>query len=218
MRSPPRTSGRWPRGWRHEAARACAERRARRARRRRRGSLRHAGPRSPARRAQGVHITPLSNGTIGASVHANAAGIEITTHGRKDMLVTAITVDPGGTFGWHSHPGPVLVAVSKGTLTVYDATKHGCRRSTVTAGDAFVEDGHHVHLARNEGAVPVELNATFLARARHDRVPEDGAAASRAARPELSRPRRSARPRRPPPRRHGRRRGAGRRARGSRSA
>jgi len=113
---------------------------------------------------QGVHITPLSKGTIGSSVHAKAAGIEITTHGRKDMLITAITVDAGGTFGWHTHPGPVLVAVSKGTLTVYDATKHGCQRSTVTPGDAFVEDGHHVHLARNEGSVPVELNATFLAR------------------------------------------------------
>ena len=68
----------------------------------------------------------------------------------------------------------MLVAVGKGTLTVYDATKHGCQRSTVTAGDAFIEDGHHVHLARNEG--PVELNATS-SRARHDRVPEDRAAA-----------------------------------------
>lgn len=77
---------------------------------------------------QGVHITPLSKGTIGASVNAKAAGIEITTHGRKDILITAITVDPGGTFGWHSHPGPVLVAVSKGTLTVFDSTGHGCRR------------------------------------------------------------------------------------------
>jgi quercetin dioxygenase-like cupin family protein len=113
---------------------------------------------------QGVHITPLSKGTIGASVHADAAGIEFTTHGRKDLLITAITVDPGGSFGWHSHPGPVLVALSRGTLTVFDATRRGCRRSTVTAGDAFAEDSHHVHLARNEGAVPVELNATFLTR------------------------------------------------------
>ena len=113
---------------------------------------------------QGIHITPLAKGTIGSSVHAKAAGIEITTNGRKDMLVTAITVDVGGSFGWHSHPGPVLVAVSKGTLTVYDATRHGCQRSTVTAGQAFIEDGHHVHLARDEGSAPVELNATFLAR------------------------------------------------------
>jgi quercetin dioxygenase-like cupin family protein len=112
----------------------------------------------------GVHITPLSKGTLASSVHAKAAGIEIATNGRKDILITKITVDPGGSFGWHSHSGPVLVAVGKGTLTVYDATKHGCQRSTVTPGDAFIEDGHHVHLARNEGAGPVELNATFLAR------------------------------------------------------
>ena len=121
---------------------------------------RDAAPAGP----QGVHITPLSKGTIGSSVHAKAAGIEITTHGRKDILITAITVDAGGSFGWHTHPGPVLVAVSKGTLAVYDATAHGCQRSTVTAGQAFIEDGHHVHLARNEGPGPVELNATFLAR------------------------------------------------------
>ena len=112
----------------------------------------------------GVHITPLSKGTLAASVHAKAAGIEIATNGRKDILVTKITVDPGGSFGWHTHPGPVLVTVGKGTLVVYDATRHGCQRSTVAAGDAFIEDGHHVHLARNEGSAPVELNATFLAR------------------------------------------------------
>ena len=118
------------------------------------------GPAGPS----GVHIVPLSKGTLASSVHAKAAGIEITTNGRKDILVTEITVDPGGSFGWHSHPGPVLVAVGKGTLTVYDATKHGCQRSIVSAGDAFIEDGHHVHLARNDGSAPVELNATFLAR------------------------------------------------------
>jgi quercetin dioxygenase-like cupin family protein len=118
------------------------------------------GPAGPT----GVHIVPLSKGTLASSVHAKAAGIEIATNGRKDILVTKITVDPSGSFGWHSHPGPVLVTVGKGTLTVYDATRHGCQHTTVTAGDAFIEDGHHVHLARNEGSIPVELNATFLAR------------------------------------------------------
>jgi hypothetical protein len=60
--------------------------------------------------------------------------------------------------------GVHITPLSKGALTVYDATKHGCQRSTVTSGDAFIEDGQHVHLARNEGSAPVELNATFLAR------------------------------------------------------
>jgi quercetin dioxygenase-like cupin family protein len=111
----------------------------------------------------GIHLTPLSSGTIGASVQAHSGGIEINTHGRKEMLVTAITVDPHGSFGWHTHPGPVLVAVSKGTLTIIGMHGHRCRRSTVSAGQAFIERGGDVHLGRNDGATPVELNATFLA-------------------------------------------------------
>jgi quercetin dioxygenase-like cupin family protein len=112
----------------------------------------------------GVHIVPLSHGTIGSRVQVDDAGIQIATSGPRDMLVTSITVDPGGSFGWHSHPGPVLVTVSKGTLAVYDADGSRCRRSTVGAGQSFVEPGGHIHLARNEGDGSVELNAIFLAR------------------------------------------------------
>jgi quercetin dioxygenase-like cupin family protein len=122
-----------------------------------------AGARKPAE-PSGVHITPLSHGTIGSKVRADRAGIEIRTKGPRDMLVTSITVDPGGSFGWHTHPGPVLVAVSKGTLAVYQSQGSHCPRSAVTAGQALVEDGGDIHLARNEGSDPVELNAIFLAR------------------------------------------------------
>jgi quercetin dioxygenase-like cupin family protein len=80
------------------------------------------------------------------------------------VLVTAITVDPGGSFGWHSHPGPVLVTVSKGTLVLYHAERHRCLRMPFSAGQGFVETGGMVHVARNETTSPVELNATFLAR------------------------------------------------------
>jgi hypothetical protein len=53
---------------------------------------------------------------------------------------------------------------ASGDDAVYQADGSGCPRSTVTAGRAFVEDGGDVHLARNEGSSPVELNALFLAR------------------------------------------------------
>ena len=112
----------------------------------------------------GVHITPLSHATLPSKVHADGAGIKITTNGPKDMLVTSITVDPGGSFGWHTHPGPVLVSVSSGTLSLDEPTRHGCSHADVTAGHGFIEGGGDVHLARNEGTTPVELNATFLAR------------------------------------------------------
>jgi quercetin dioxygenase-like cupin family protein len=112
----------------------------------------------------GVHITALSHGTIGSRVDADTAGIEIETRGPRDMLVTSITLDRRGTFGWHTHPGPVLVAVSKGTLVLYRGEGSRCVRSTVKAGQAFVEGGGDVHLGRNEGSGHVELNAIFLGR------------------------------------------------------
>lgn len=114
--------------------------------------------------AHGVHITPLSAGTIPARVHTHSAGIEIETHGPRDMLVTSITVDPGGSFGWHTHPGPVLVSIGTGALTLYQPEGGRCVRTVVPAGKAFIEDGGDVHLARNEGSVPIVLNAIFLAR------------------------------------------------------
>lgn len=118
----------------------------------------------PSEVASGVHLTALSHATFGSSVHADGAGVDFRTHGRTQALVTSIMIDPHGTFGWHSHPGPVLVTVAKGTLAEFHVEGHRCPRTTVTAGDAFVESGGVVHLARNAGSTPVELNATFLAR------------------------------------------------------
>ena len=114
--------------------------------------------------AHGVHITPLSAATIGSRVHTHSAGVEIETPGPRDMLVTSITVDPGGSFGWHTHPGPVLVSIGSGTLTLYQPENGRCVRTVVPAGQGFIEDGGDVHLARNEGSAPIELNAIYLAR------------------------------------------------------
>ncbi len=132
------------------------------------GTVAAAAPSGTAHRASetahGVTITPLSSATIGSKVHTHSAGIEIETHGPRDMLVTSITVDVGGSFGWHTHPGPVLVSIGQGTLTLYQPHGNRCVRSTVPAGQGFIEDGGDVHLARNEGSTPVVLNAIFLAR------------------------------------------------------
>ncbi len=53
---------------------------------------------------------------------------------------------------------------ASGDDAVYQADGSRCPHSTVTAGQAFVEDGGDVPLARNEGSDAVELNAIFLAR------------------------------------------------------
>ena len=76
----------------------------------------------------------------------------INTKGASDLYVLQNTISPGGTFGWHSHPGPSLVNVKSGTATFYMADDPTCSPQVVEAGQAFVDDGHDTHVVRNEGS------------------------------------------------------------------
>ena len=74
------------------------------------------------------------------------------TKGASDVYVLQNTIAPGGTFGWHSHPGPSLVIVKSGTATFYHGDP-GCPKVVVRAGTGFVDNGHDLHVVRNEGTV-----------------------------------------------------------------
>ena len=77
----------------------------------------------------------------------------IDTKGASDVYVLQNTIAPGGTFGWHSHPGPSLVIVKAGTATFYHGDP-GCPKVVVQTGEGFVDGGHDLHVVRNEGAFP----------------------------------------------------------------
>jgi len=81
----------------------------------------------------------------------------------SDVVVQQITIAPGGHTGWHSHPGPVVVLVTAGELTLYQGSDRKCMPHTFSAGESFIDRGRgNVHIARNEGAEPVVLYATYL--------------------------------------------------------
>jgi quercetin dioxygenase-like cupin family protein len=81
-----------------------------------------------------------------------------------DTIVQQILIGPGGNFGWHSHPGPVVVVVKSGELTFYDADDPSCTPRTYVAGQVFVDKGQgHVHFARNLSTTKnLELWATYF--------------------------------------------------------
>jgi hypothetical protein len=84
---------------------------------------------------------------------------------RRGFVVATATLPPGATFGWHYHRTPILVVVTDGTLTLYEASASKCivsRMSAGTASAAAGESAHFLHLARNEGATPVSLVATYI--------------------------------------------------------
>ena len=55
---------------------------------------------------------PLARGT-------NVSHGTIPLHVGTDVAMAQITVDPGGSSGWHSHTGGAIIVVKQGSLTVY---------------------------------------------------------------------------------------------------
>ena len=87
----------------------------------------------------------------------------INVNNAGDTVMQKIVIAPGGHTGWHSHPGPVVVLIGSGEMSFYDSEDPTCTVRTYSAGQAFVDSGQgHVHIARNEGSVPLELYATYF--------------------------------------------------------
>jgi quercetin dioxygenase-like cupin family protein len=80
--------------------------------------------------------------------------------GDSDVYVTEVTFQPGGQTGWHSHPGPSLITVTEGTLTVYH---DDCTFETYSAGESFTDLGcGDIHNVRNETAAEAKDVAVQL--------------------------------------------------------
>ncbi|NMN97859.1 cupin domain-containing protein [Antrihabitans stalactiti] len=89
-------------------------------------------------------------------------GIHITPTGPVDVQFSVLIVDPGGSVGWHSHPGDVLVNVADGNATRYEADDKDCKPARFTVGEGWVEHPHHVHTVRNETDKPLTLNVVLI--------------------------------------------------------
>lgn len=84
----------------------------------------------------------------------------IKTLGLSDLYVVDNKLAPGGTTGWHSHPGPSLVFVVAGSVTNYMSDDPGCAPHVYAAGSGFTDPGgNDVHMLRNEGSVQAETIA-----------------------------------------------------------
>ncbi len=85
------------------------------------------------------------------------------TKGKSDEYFLTNVWQPGGTTGWHTHPGHTLIIVTAGAVTHYDAHDPKCTPHVYTAGMSFVDlGGSHVHIVRNEGTVEADVIAFRL--------------------------------------------------------
>ena len=89
------------------------------------------------------------------------------TKGPSDLYVQSNTWQPGGSSGWHSHPGHSLIIITSGTVTEYenDCTPHVYAFVPGQPAPTLVDPGQghgHVHIIRNEGTVPATSIAVQL--------------------------------------------------------
>ena len=102
-------------------------------------------------------------GDIEVKTNFDGHKVDIDTKGDSDLYVVSNVIAPGGHTGWHTHPGPSLITVKSGTITAYEGDDPTCSPTVYTAGQGFVDPGDgHVHMLRNEGAVPAETIAVQL--------------------------------------------------------
>lgn len=112
--------------------------------------------------------------SAGLSLATPGAGTVNTEFGRRtvphfnasmdagDIVVSEVSYAPGGYSGWHSHPGKVVAAVQRGSITLYRSDDPTCTGHTYTAGQIFIEYPSATYYARDEGTTATLINATFF--------------------------------------------------------
>jgi quercetin dioxygenase-like cupin family protein len=109
----------------------------------------------------------LSLATPGASIVTTEFGRKTVSHFKAsmaagDIVVSEISLAPGGYSGWHSHPGKVVGAVQRGSLTLYRSNDPTCTGHTYTAGQIFTEIPSVHYYGRDEATTATVLNVTFF--------------------------------------------------------
>jgi quercetin dioxygenase-like cupin family protein len=86
--------------------------------------------------------------------------VKLQTQGAIEIAAQRIVIAPGGTLGWHSHPGPTVVTILRGTMSFYHA-EHCTEEIEYATGQSFSNLPDEIHMARNEGTSPVVVFASY---------------------------------------------------------
>lgn len=114
----------------------------------------------------GVTPTVLARGTYDAfkvkSSRHSPVKFKAKTKGRTDIVVRQHDYAVGSSTGWHSHPGPVFITVTKGQVTFYEYDDRTCTPHVVSAGQGYVDTGKG-HIGRNESGQPAQDVSVIIA-------------------------------------------------------
>ena len=79
-----------------------------------------------------------------------------------DTAFQQATVPPGGSSGWHTHPGATFVGIGQGEITYYHAAGTECHSDKVSAGSGFGQMPTEVHNGRNESTSNLVIYTMYV--------------------------------------------------------
>jgi hypothetical protein len=117
----------------------------------------------------------LARGAAGEfRIHQKSMHLRMDARKATDVALVKATLAPGGSTGWHGHPGPSIVVVKSGTLTMYepahdhktdadddDDRSRECTVQSFGPGQAFVHPAS-VHNFVNESPGTAEFYVAYF--------------------------------------------------------
>jgi quercetin dioxygenase-like cupin family protein len=107
----------------------------------------------------GATTTLIARATLGKFEEHNQGIAVESKHRSADLAIVRVVLEPGGSTGWHHHPGVGPAAVRSGTVTFYDAD---CNKTVYKAGEGFFESHDQPQLVRNNSNVDAVFYVAFI--------------------------------------------------------
>jgi quercetin dioxygenase-like cupin family protein len=117
------------------------------------------------------HVTQVDPATVPTgflAAHNSIRDVPVSALARAvtpdgtEAFIQHVRLGPNGQTGWHTHPGPAIVTVARGSIAYEDAEANRCIDTTYAAGEGFIDRGFgHVHRAI-AGADGVDFYVVYL--------------------------------------------------------
>jgi quercetin dioxygenase-like cupin family protein len=122
---------------------------------------------TPTKPPPAVKITVLAKGTLqpltASRTMANGVKLTLDTSGAMGVQVQSLTLQPGASEPWHTHPGSGLAIVQSGSIEDYEQKGTGCQLFVLNTGDSRFDAGDGAHTLINGGKTPAVVVVTGFA-------------------------------------------------------
>ena len=106
----------------------------------------------------GIVGTILASGTLAQRANIQTSDIHFHSNGPTKLVTQRNDLVPGGSSGWHMHPGLVLATVTQGTVTLHA----NCDAQAYSQNQSFYEPPFSPVMVTNDTAASASFVVTYV--------------------------------------------------------